>query len=197
MGHTRRFYNQEGTRETMYIHNTTEDGPERNVTVANANETYMAYAIPLSRIEPVKSTLHVKQACINGEHVVQCLVDSGSPTCLIRETTAKGLQLNLKPDTTVIVGFGTDARTPVVGRATVQIKIDKVTLSDVPVYVVLYQNCSRDKIIGRSWCEHPTIAFVKLDDQLTFYHVDDFPFAEAPKVLERLTEDVEKRANLF
>lgn len=108
--------------------------------------------------------LHEKTARLSHSHEVRCLVDSGSSMCLLREATARKLQLEWETDNTVIVGFGSDARTQVVGKPTVHIEIDNASLRDVPVFITQDHACKRDLIIRRPWCENSAVAFVKFNN---------------------------------
>lgn len=79
----------------------------------------------------------------------------------------------------------------------VYIAIDTASLSDVPVYVVPDDSCKRELLIGRPWCEHPEIAYIKFNDQLTFYNINDFPFAVNPTINDDHREESALRANEF
>lgn len=124
------------------------------------------------------AVLRKKLAKVNGTIVMPCLIESGSSSCLLRESAAKSSAIQWTNHTAVIYGFGAQAITNVLGKANVSLKIDEAVLDDVPVFIVPDDSCSRDFIIGRPWCESPRVAYIKYGNNLKFYHTNEFPFVD-------------------
>lgn len=154
-------------------------------------ETLTASIDRKSQSEP--KFLHEKMACVNGTTDVPCLIDTGSATCLLSESTARKLKLRLENSNTVIVGVGAGARTRVNGRITIHLAIDKAQRPQVPVFIVPDSCSTRELIVGRPWCEPPFIASVKLPDLLTFYP-DDLS-AMVPVISTNDTADFTSKTN--
>lgn len=144
---------------------------------------------------PNTNIIHDKTVRINDKFEIKCLIDSGSSSCLIRESVAKNNNLTWEKNNTVICGFGASAVTTVVGKTTLQFMIDEARLDNVDTFVVPDNSMSRDAIIGRPWCESPSIAFVKYGNILTFYNKGSFPFASMDTQVLNDATDAKKVIN--
>lgn len=124
------------------------------------------------------ATLHHKEVVINDTHQMVGLIDSGSSTCIMRESVARSIGVTWNPTETLINGFGPDAVTKAIGSAVTKVQIDEAVLEGVPVLIVPDRSSPQQLIIGRPWCEAPTISFVKNEQGLRYYNHHNFPFVE-------------------
>lgn len=124
--------------------------------------------------------LHEKEVIINDKYKLVCLIDSGSSLNIMKKSTAERLDLQWTPNSTIVHGFGVNATTQVLGKATIQIKIDKETVEELIVHIVPDESHPRECLLGRQLCESSDIAFVKYKDRLEYYNNNEFPFSENP-----------------
>nr|CAD7570386.1 unnamed protein product [Timema californicum] len=105
------------------------------------------------------------------------LIDTGSSCCTIQATAAIKSGLPIQPCKKSLHGFGnTENVITSLGRIVSDISMDSAVGGDVEMLVVPDNAQSTEVIIGRTWTELPSVAFVKLGEHLFVGNADEDPF---------------------
>ncbi|KAK9499545.1 hypothetical protein O3M35_002566 [Rhynocoris fuscipes] len=96
----------------------------------------------------------------------------------MRASLAVKLCLRVEPDETEIWGFGENAKSKTLGRAKVNVKIDEVRISDVPIVIV--SDCCQpyDFVVGRTWIDSTRVSYVKGKEEIEFITPSEIPSLE-------------------
>jgi hypothetical protein len=141
-------------------------------------------SLTISTTKGINSFTYLKNAVIL-ENTISVLVDTGSSSCLLRESVAKILKLRVEPWTKRVYGFGNQSipATLTVGKTSANIEIDNVIGENIPVLVVKNNAQSYDLIIGRTWLDLPYVAYARVGDYFHIGYSDKEPFSAIKSIL--------------
>ncbi|UYV70994.1 hypothetical protein LAZ67_8001358, partial [Cordylochernes scorpioides] len=114
--------------------------------------------------------------------------------CLLRESVARRINVDIEPDSTGLYGIGNQtapaART--VGKTTVDLEIDGVVGKEIAVFIVNDDAQPYDLLIGRTWTDLPYVSFARISKELHIGYSTEFPFANLQEEIK--SRRVELRA---
>ncbi|UYV70924.1 hypothetical protein LAZ67_8001121, partial [Cordylochernes scorpioides] len=148
-------------------------------------------------VEGLKSAppdVYLKDAKIDNKETVKAMIDTGSSSCLLRESVARRINVDIEPDSTSLYGIGNQtapaART--VGKTTVDLEIDGVVGKEIAVFIVNDDAQPYELLIGRTWTDLPYVSFARIDKELHIGYSTEFPFANLQEEIK--SRRVELRA---
>lgn len=116
---------------------------------------------------------YLRDIVINGKKV-KALIDPGSAVCTIKEEIVREAKLMCEPTSEKLYGFG-EGSTVCRWQTKLKVKIDNVE-ADVVALVVPDLVQPIDVLLGRSFTDIPTVAYVKIGNSLYFGQEDEPPF---------------------
>ncbi|KAJ8969900.1 hypothetical protein NQ314_001534 [Rhamnusium bicolor] len=116
---------------------------------------------------------YLRDIDINGKKV-KALIDPGSAVCTIKEDIVRENKLMCEPTNEKLYGFG-EGSTICKWQTKLKVKIDNVE-ADVVALVVPDLVQPTDVLLGRSFTDIPTVAYVKIGNALYFGQEDEPPF---------------------
>ncbi|UYV68120.1 hypothetical protein LAZ67_5003109 [Cordylochernes scorpioides] len=129
--------------------------PKEGLKVAN---------LEVEGLKTVPPDVYLKDAKIDNKETVKAMIDTGSSSCLLRESVARRINVDIEPDSTSLYDIGNQtapaART--VGKTTVDLEIDGVVGKEIAVFIVNDDAQPYDLLIGRTWTDLPYVSFAKI-----------------------------------
>ncbi|UYV69772.1 hypothetical protein LAZ67_7000699, partial [Cordylochernes scorpioides] len=170
---------------------------ERNCT--RPKEGLKVANLEVEGLKTVPPDVYLKDAKIDNKKTVKAMIDTGSSSCLLRESVARRINVDIEPDSTSLYGIGNQtapaART--VGKTTVDLEIDGVVGKEIAVFIVNDDAQPYDLLIGRTWTDLPYVSFARIGKELHIGYSTEFPFAnlqeeiKSRRVKLRATETVQ------
>ncbi|UYV66912.1 hypothetical protein LAZ67_4003307 [Cordylochernes scorpioides] len=146
-----------------------------------------------------RNTDTVHDVKIDNKETVKAMIDTGSSSCLMRESVARRISVDIEPDSTSLYGIGNQtapaART--VGKTTVDLEIDGIVGREITVFIVNDDAQPYDLLIGRTWTDLPYVSFARIGKNLHIGYSSEFPFANLQEEIKsrrielRATETVQ------
>ncbi|UYV65964.1 hypothetical protein LAZ67_3006014 [Cordylochernes scorpioides] len=135
---------------------------ERNCT--RPKEGLKVANLEVEGLKTVPPDVYLKDAKIDNKETVKAMIDTGSSSCLLRESVARRINVDIEPDSTSLYGIGNQtapaART--VGKTTVDLEIDGVVGKEIAVFIVNDDAQPYDLLIGRTWTDLPYVSFARI-----------------------------------
>ncbi|UYV74594.1 hypothetical protein LAZ67_12000217 [Cordylochernes scorpioides] len=166
------------------------DTPKEGLKVAN---------LEVEGLETVPPDVYLKDVKIDNKETVKAMIDTGSSSCLMRESVARRISVDIEPDSTSLYGIGNQtapaART--VGKTTVDLEIDGIVGREITVFIVNDDAQPYDLLIGRTWTDLPYVSFARIGKNLHIGYSSEFPFANLQEEIKsrrielRATETVQ------
>ena len=133
-------------------------------------------------IEDVASSgeKYMKEVIVGGSKILG-FIDQGSANTIIKESIALIITDNLMPTNALLKGYGPKNFLNIVepiGKFCSSIQVDEAKLDNVEIVVVKDEDQTEDIIIGRTFTDHDSISYYKLDNILRFVLKNNFPFRE-------------------
>lgn len=127
--------------------------------------------------ESVAPDKYLRRACISNMDIT-ALIDTGSSSCLMRESTAENLGLHISPCIKDLYSFGnqTNPVTQSLGASMVDLEIDGVVGKDVNILIVSDVAQPVDLLVGRTFLDLPYIAYARVGENLHIGYAEDYPF---------------------
>ncbi|UYV70228.1 hypothetical protein LAZ67_7002244 [Cordylochernes scorpioides] len=170
---------------------------ERNCT--RPKEGLKVANLEVEGLETVPPDVYLKDVKIDNKETVKAMIDTGSSSCLMRESVARRISVDIKPDSTSLYGIGNQtapaART--VGKTTVDLEIDGIVGREITVFIVNDDAQPYDLLIGRTWTDLPYVSFARIGKNLHIGYSSEFPFANLQEEIKsrrielRATETVQ------
>ncbi|UYV72254.1 hypothetical protein LAZ67_9002361, partial [Cordylochernes scorpioides] len=170
---------------------------ERNCT--RPKEGLKVANLEVEGLETVPPDVYLKDVKIDNKETVKAMIDTGSSSCLMRESVARRISVDIEPDSTSLYGIGNQtapaART--VGKTTVDLEIDGIVGREITVFVVNDDAQPYDLLIGRTWTDLPYVSFARIGKNLHIGYSSEFPFANLQEEIKsrrielRATETVQ------
>ncbi|UYV70463.1 K02A2.6-like, partial [Cordylochernes scorpioides] len=136
---------------------------ERNCT--RPKEGLKVANLEVEGLETVPPDVYLKDVKIDNKETVKAMIDTGSSSCLMRESVARRISVDIEPDSTSLYGIGNQtapaART--VGKTTVDLEIDGIVGREITVFIVNDDAQPYDLLIGRTWTDLPYVSFARID----------------------------------
>ncbi|UYV63245.1 hypothetical protein LAZ67_2003535 [Cordylochernes scorpioides] len=165
---------------------------ERNCT--RPKEGLKVANLEVEGLETVPPDVYLKDVKIDNKETVKAMIDTGSSSCLMRESVARRISVDIEPDSTSLYGIGNQtapaART--VGKTTVDLEIDGVVGKEIAVFIVNDDAQPYDLLIGRTWTDLPYVSFARIGKELHIGYSTEFPFANLQEEIK--SRRVELRA---
>ncbi|UYV74137.1 hypothetical protein LAZ67_11002222 [Cordylochernes scorpioides] len=170
---------------------------ERNCT--RPKEGLKVANLEVEGLETVPPDVYLKDVKIDNKETVKAMIDTGSSSCLMRESVARRISVDIEPDSTSLYGIGNQtapaART--VGKTTVDLEIDGIVGRNITVFIVNDDAQPYDLLIGRTWTDLPYVSFARIGKNLHIGYSSEFPFANLQEEIKsrrielRATETVQ------
>ncbi|UYV81732.1 hypothetical protein LAZ67_20002148, partial [Cordylochernes scorpioides] len=170
---------------------------ERNCT--RPKEGLKVANLEVEGLETVPPDVYLKDVKIDNKETVKAMIDTGSSSCLMRESVARRISVDIEPDSTSLYGIGNQtapaART--VGKTTVDLEIDGIVGREITVFIVNDDAQPYDLLIGRTWTDLPYVSFARIGKNLHIGYSSEFPFTNLQEVIKsrrielRATETVQ------
>ncbi|UYV83725.1 hypothetical protein LAZ67_23002332 [Cordylochernes scorpioides] len=170
---------------------------ERNCT--RPKEGLKVANLEVEGLETVPPDVYLKDVKIDNKETVKAMIDTGSSSCLMRESVARRISVDIEPDSTSLYGIGNQtapaART--VGKTTVDLEIDGIVGREITVFIVNDDAQPYDLLIGRTWTDLPYVSFARIGKNLHIGYSSEFPFANLQEEIKsrrielRATETVQ------
>ncbi|UYV64551.1 hypothetical protein LAZ67_3001165, partial [Cordylochernes scorpioides] len=170
---------------------------ERNCT--RPKEGLKVANLEVEGLETVPPDVYLKDVKIDNKETVKAMIDTGSSSCLLRESVARRISVDIEPDSTSLYGIGNQtapaART--VGKTTVDLEIDGIVGREITVFIVNDDAQPYDLLIGRTWTDLPYVSFARIGKNLHIGYSSEFPFANLQEEIKsrrielRATETVQ------
>ncbi|UYV62889.1 hypothetical protein LAZ67_2002263 [Cordylochernes scorpioides] len=170
---------------------------ERNCT--RPKEGLKVANLEVEGLETVPPDVYLKDVKIDNKETVKAMIDTGSSSCLMRESVARRISVDIEPDSTSLYGIGNQtapaART--VGKTTVDLEIDGIVGREITVFIVNDDAQPYDLLIGRTWTDLPYVSFARIGKELHIGYSSEFPFANLQEEIKsrrielRATETVQ------
>ncbi|UYV60884.1 hypothetical protein LAZ67_1002667 [Cordylochernes scorpioides] len=170
---------------------------ERNCT--RPKEGLKVANLEVEGLETVPPDVYLKNVKIDNKETVKAMIDTGSSSCLMRESVARRISVDIEPDSTSLYGIGNQtapaART--VGKTTVDLEIDGIVGREITVFIVNDDAQPYDLLIGRTWTDLPYVSFARIGKNLHIGYSSEFPFANLQEEIKsrrielRATETVQ------
>lgn len=127
-----------------------------------------------AEVRPVTSSHPYKKVGLVNGREVEVLLDTGSHHSLIKASTAIRCDLCVKPSTRLLYGIGSTTVPSVnaIGEVETHIVLDGVNPGKVLLLVVPDAVQAPDMIVGRSWMDHPSVAYHKAQGRLYIYNAE-------------------------
>ncbi|UYV68821.1 hypothetical protein LAZ67_6001031 [Cordylochernes scorpioides] len=165
---------------------------ERNCT--RPKEGLKVANLEVEGLKTVPPDVYLKDAKIDNKETVKAMIDTGSSSCLLRESVARRINVDIEPDSTSLYGIGNQtapaART--VEKTTVDLEIDGVVGKEIAVFIVNDDAQPYDLLIGRTWTDLPYVSFARIGKELHIGYSTEFPFANLQEEIK--SRRVELRA---
>ncbi|UYV84191.1 hypothetical protein LAZ67_X001482, partial [Cordylochernes scorpioides] len=150
---------------------------ERNCT--RPKEGLKVANLEVEGLETVPPDVYLKDVKIDNKETVKAMIDTGSSSCLMRESVARRISVDIEPDSTSLYGIGNQtapaART--VGKTTVDLEIDGIVGREITVFIVKDDAQPYDLLIGKTWTDLPYVSFARIGKNLHIGYSSEFPFA--------------------
>ncbi|UYV77850.1 hypothetical protein LAZ67_15002575, partial [Cordylochernes scorpioides] len=170
---------------------------ERNCT--RPKEGLKVANLEVEGLETVPPDVYLKDVKIDNKETVKAMIDTGSSSCLMRESVARRISVDIEPNSTSLYGIGNQtapaART--VGKTTVDLEIDGIVGREITVFIVNDDAQPYDLLIGRTWTDLPYVSFARIGKNLHIGYSSEFPFANLQEEIKsrrielRATETVQ------
>ncbi|UYV68266.1 hypothetical protein LAZ67_5003653 [Cordylochernes scorpioides] len=170
---------------------------ERNCTIPK--EGLKVANLEVEGLETVPPDVYLKDVKIDNKETVKAMIDTGSSSCLMRESVARRISVDIEPDSTSLYEIGNQtapaART--VGKTTVDLEIDGIVGREITVFIVNDDAQPYDLLIGRTWTDLPYVSFARIGKNLHIGYSSEFPFANLQEEIKsrrielRATETVQ------
>ncbi|UYV70119.1 hypothetical protein LAZ67_7001862 [Cordylochernes scorpioides] len=170
---------------------------ERNCT--RPKEGLKVANLEVEGLETVPPDVYLKDVKIDNKETVKAMIDTGSSSCLMRESVARRISVDIEPDSTSLYGIGNQtapaART--VGKTTVDLEIDGIVGREITVFIVNDDAQPYDLLIGRTWTDLPYVSFARIGKDLHIGYSSEFPFTNLQEEIKsrrielRATETVQ------
>ncbi|UYV75780.1 hypothetical protein LAZ67_13001327, partial [Cordylochernes scorpioides] len=170
---------------------------ERNCT--RPKEGLKVANLEVEGLETVPPDVYLKDVKIDNKETVKAMIDTGSSSCLMRESVARRISVDIEPDSTSLYGIGNQtapaART--VGKTTVDLEIGGIVGREITVFIVNDDAQPYDLLIGRTWTDLPYVSFARIGKNLHIGYSSEFPFANLQEEIKsrrielRATETVQ------
>ncbi|UYV72237.1 hypothetical protein LAZ67_9002287, partial [Cordylochernes scorpioides] len=135
---------------------------ERNCT--RPKEGLKVANLEVEGLETVPPDVYLKDVKIDNKETVKAMINTGSSSCLMRESVARRISVDIEPDSTSLYGIGNQtapaART--VGKTTVDLEIDGIVGREITVFIVNDDAQPYDLLIGRTWTDLPYVSFARI-----------------------------------
>ncbi|UYV74255.1 hypothetical protein LAZ67_11002642, partial [Cordylochernes scorpioides] len=145
---------------------------ERNCT--RPKEGLKVANLEVEGLETVPPDVYLKDVKIDNKETVKAMIDTGSSSCLMRESVARRISVDIEPDSTSLYGIGNQtapaART--VGKTTVDLEIDGIVGREITVFIVNDDAQPYDLLIGRTWTDLPYVSFARIG-RVELLNLDD------------------------
>ncbi|UYV67773.1 hypothetical protein LAZ67_5001955 [Cordylochernes scorpioides] len=166
---------------------------ERNCT--RPKEGLKVANLEVEGLETVPPDVYLKDVKIDNKETVKAMIDTGSSSCLMRESVARRISVDIEPDSTSLYGIGNQtapaART--VGKTTVDLEIDGIVGREITVFIVNDDAQPYDLLIGRTWTDLPYVSFARIGKNLHIGYSSEFPFANLQEEIK--SRRIELRAS--
>ncbi|UYV65505.1 hypothetical protein LAZ67_3004542, partial [Cordylochernes scorpioides] len=135
---------------------------ERNCT--RPKEGLKVANLEVEGLKTVPPDVYLKDAKIDNKETVKAMIDTGSSSCLLRESVARRINVDIEPDSTSLYGIGnqTASAARTVGKTTVDLEIDGVVGKEIAVFIVNDDAQPYDLLIGRTWTDLPYVSFARI-----------------------------------
>ncbi|GFS62922.1 CCHC-type domain-containing protein [Nephila pilipes] len=153
-----------------------ESGHTKKYCTKNKNEP-RANTLSVCDRESSSPNKYLRTAHINN-HEVTALLDTGSSSCLLKESVAANLGLKISPCKTNIFSFGNQLN-PVsqsLGATVIDFQIEDVVGKDIYVLIVPDSTQPVDLIVGRPFLDLSYIAYARVGEKLHIGYAKDYPF---------------------
>ncbi|UYV73949.1 hypothetical protein LAZ67_11001566 [Cordylochernes scorpioides] len=170
---------------------------ERNCT--RPKEGLKVANLEVEGLETVPPDVYLKDVKIDNKETVKAMIDTGSSSCLMRESVARRISVDIEPDSTSLYGIGNQtapaART--VGKTTVDLEIDGIVGREITVFIVNDGAQPYDLLIRRTWTDLPYVSFARIGKNLHIGYSSEFPIANLQEEIKsrrielRATETVQ------
>jgi len=127
-----------------------------------------------AEVRPVASSHPYKKVGLVNDREVEVLLDTGSHHSLIKASVAIRCDLRVKPSSRPLYGIGSTTVPSVsaVGEVETHVVLDGVNPGVVLLLVVPDAVQAPDMIVGRSWLDHPSVAYHKAHGRLYIYNAE-------------------------
>ncbi|UYV62948.1 hypothetical protein LAZ67_2002587, partial [Cordylochernes scorpioides] len=165
---------------------------ERNCT--RPKEGLKVANLEVEGLKTVPPDVYLKDAKIDNKETVKAMIDTGSSSCLLRESVARRINVDIEPDSTSLYGIGnqTAPAARAVGKTTVDLEIDGVVGKEIAVFIVNDDTQPYDLLIGRTWTDLPYVSFARIGKELHIGYSTEFPLANLQEEIK--SRGVELRA---
>ncbi|UYV61064.1 hypothetical protein LAZ67_1003288, partial [Cordylochernes scorpioides] len=186
------------TRTTLTCRGCGQTGhKERNCT--RPKEGLKVANLEVEGLETVPPDVYLKDVKIDNKETVKAMIDTGSSSCLMRESVARRISVDIEPDSTSLYGIGnqTAPASRTVGKTTVDLEIDRIVGREITVFIVNDDAQPYDLLIGRTWTDLPYVSFARIGKNLHIGYLSEFPFANLQEEIKsrrielRATETVQ------
>jgi len=127
-----------------------------------------------AEVRPVALNHPYKKVGLVNDREVEVLLDTGSHHSLVKASVALRCDLRVKPSVRPLYGIGSTIVPSVcaLGEVETNIILDGVDPGKVLLLVVPDDVQAPDMIVGRSWLDHPSVAYHKAQGQLFIYNAE-------------------------
>ncbi|UYV69407.1 hypothetical protein LAZ67_6003487 [Cordylochernes scorpioides] len=139
---------------------------ERNCT--RPKEGLKVANLEVEGLKTVPPDVYLKDANIDNKETVKAMIDTGSSSCLLRESVARRINVDIEPDSTSLYGI------------------------EIAVFIVNDDAQPYDLLIGRTWTYLPYVSFARIGKELHIGYSTEFPFANLQEEIK--SRRVELRA---
>ncbi|GFT32200.1 uncharacterized protein NPIL_640641 [Nephila pilipes] len=138
---------------------------------------------------------YLRTAHINNNEVT-ALLDTGSSSCLLKESVTNNLGFKISPCKTNMFSFGSQLNSvsKSLGATVIDFKIEDVVGKDIYVLIILDSTQPVDLIVGHPFLDLSYIAYARVGENLHIGYAKDYPFInldcieEAPRIGLKATE---------
>ncbi|XP_015375261.1 PREDICTED: uncharacterized protein LOC107169850 [Diuraphis noxia] len=162
-------------------------GVERNIRPNCPEKDQMNCA----EVRPVASNHPYKKIGLVNDREVEVLLDTGSQHSLVKASVAIRCDLRVKPSVRSLYGIGNTIVPSVcaLGEVETHVILDGVNPGKVLLLVVPDDVQAPDMIVGRSWLDHPSVAYHKAHGRLYIYEAETCVDSMAVGVTSHAKED--------
>lgn len=112
------------------------------------------------------------------------MIDPGSSVCVIKDSVVKNQDWPIKLKDIKLYGFGNVGSVSSIGVLQAKVSVDSVFVDSIDVCVVPDNALNVDVLIGRTFTDHPSIVYYRVDDRLNFVRRSEF--SDLPSKIQTL-----------